>query len=106
MSAPCEQGNTIKEIERRLSNGEVIFAEIAKDLKSHTEILTRIETQTVKTNGRVSKLEEKDIEARVDAARRDAVSKHAYTGMKLVRDISIGFATLGTLLAGFKEMVP
>ena len=54
---PCEQGDTIKEMQRDLIAGRVLFAEIAKDIKEHTQILTRIEAQTVRTNGRVTKLE-------------------------------------------------
>ena len=55
---PCEQADTIKDIEKRLGKGEVLFATTVQTLDGHTEMLQRIESQTTKTNGRVNGLED------------------------------------------------
>ncbi len=92
MTTPCENSDVIKEMGQRLTKGEVLFAEIAKDLKSHTEILNRIEAQTTKTNGRVSSLEAKNVDALIAQAR------NGYTPMKLTRDLAVVISVLYTVL--------
>jgi hypothetical protein len=92
-----DHSNRIKKLEERMVSGEVLFAEIAKDLKSHGLVLGRIELQTTKTNGRVTAIEGKLVDIRVKDAEKAAISKHQYTGMKLTRDL-IGILALAAAL--------
>jgi hypothetical protein len=57
MSEPCEQIENVKEIEKRLNKGELIFSEVARDIKQLIEDVSHIKEQTTRTNGRVTKLE-------------------------------------------------
>jgi len=57
MATPCENKDTIREIEKRLAEGEVLFAKIDAAITGHTKLLEQILAQTTRTNGRVNTLE-------------------------------------------------
>jgi len=93
MGTPCEQAGKVDEIDKRLNKGEVLFAEMSKDIKL---LITnamdakvqrdRIETQTTKTNGRVTRGEEWQADMKVW---QDAIKKEVST-LKKVKAWGIG----------------
>ena len=97
MCTDCQNKDVIKVIEKRLSDGEVIFAKIDSKLDEHTACLQRIESQVIKTNGRVTSLEDKDVSRQIEDARKSTIAEHSYTGKKLIRDIVAIVGFLGVL---------
>jgi len=89
-----------------LSDGKVLFTEISNDIKTIVREVGEIKTQTLKTNGRVTNLEDKAVEARVAQAERDAIAKHAYTSLHLVRDATKILALVGALVGVAKMFRP
>ena len=54
---PCENKGIIRDIEKRLSDGEVLFAKIDAAISNLTHLLEQILAQMLKTNDRVNILE-------------------------------------------------
>ena len=53
----CDKGEKIDKIDERLHEGERLFDELHRDIKELVTVTGEIRDQTVRTNGRVTKLE-------------------------------------------------
>ena len=77
----CQKEEIIREIEKDLAKGAVIFTEVRDMAKAESLKTDQILEQVLKTNGRVTKLEDDAFKQKI------ADAKKHYTPLQLVRDL-------------------